>query len=434
MHGIALVDGSRYPAESTFDLPVLPCYKRPRLRKERRTPPKGSSFGSATPVLLQQDRQYGTCVPGLVGNECVVSETFAQTGKGLLCGLCLFEVKAALLLGSCCIGPACGFINVVEQREEPMQQSKIRRYLKHGMLPQLCVFEAVTRLGSFTRAAEELYLAQPTVSVQMKKLTETVGLPLFEQVGKRVHATAVGRELYAACREIFSSLSEVECTLSDLRGLKSGVLHVATSTAGKYFVPRVLAEFVKAHPGIDVSLHISCRQTLLERLAANVDDLLVLVNVPADTDIVVQRILPNPLQAFARADHPLAKETNIPFARFAQEPFLIREPGSGTRRAVEQVFARHGISPQIRMELGDNEAIKETILSGLGVSILLRDSLGFDTGPGHLAALDVEGFPLESHWHFVYPVGKRLSFVAQSFMDFARKEAKRVIDANHHGA
>lgn len=315
-----------------------------------------------------------------------------------------------------------------------MQQSKIRRYLKHGMLPQLCVFEAVVRLGSFTRAAEELYMAQPTVSVQIKKLTETIGLPLVEQAGKRVQPTAVGRELYGTCREIFESLSEVERTLSNLRGLKSGTLRVATSTAGKYFAPRLLAEFVKFHPGIEVALHVDRRQTLIERLAANIDDLYILVNVPADADIVVQRILPNALVPLARADHPLATVRGISFARFAQEPFLIREPGSGTRMAVEQAFARHGSSPRIRMQLGDDEAIKETILSGVGVSILLRHSLGFDTDIGRLAALDVEGFPVESYWNFVYPVGKRLSFVAQSFMDFARKEAQRVIDANQRGA
>jgi LysR family transcriptional regulator, low CO2-responsive transcriptional regulator len=357
-----------------------------------------------------------------------------RQGKVFVCGLCLFEVKAALLLGTRCVRPACGFINVVEQREGPMQQSKIRRYLKHGMLPQLCVFEAVTRLGSFTRAAEELYMAQPTVSVQIKKLTETIGLPLFEQVGRRVQPTAVGRELYSACREIFKSLSEVERTLSDLRGLKSGTLQVATSAAAKHFAPRLLAEFVKFYPGIEVALHVGRRQTLLERLAGNIDDLYILVNVPTDTDIVVQRILPNALVPFARADHPLARERGIPFARFAQEPFLIRESGSGTRMAVEQAFARHGISPRIRMELGNDEAIKEAVLSGVGVSILFRHSLGFDADVGHLAALDVEGFPLESYWHFIYPVGKQLSFVAQSFMDFARKEAKRVIDVDHHGA
>ena len=144
-----------------------------------------------------------------------------------------------------------------------MQQGKIRRYLKHGMLPQLRVFEAVARHGSFTRAAEELYLAQPTVSVQIRKLTETVGLPLLEQIGKRIHPTSAGRELYAACQDIFRTLDGVEDAFSDIRGLKAGTLRIATSTSGKYLVPRLLAEFVKLHPGIDVTLHVNHRKACL---------------------------------------------------------------------------------------------------------------------------------------------------------------------------
>jgi DNA-binding transcriptional LysR family regulator len=312
-----------------------------------------------------------------------------------------------------------------------MQQGKIRRYLKHGMLPQLRVFEAVARHGSFTRAAEELYLAQPTVSVQIRKLTDTVGLPLLEQIGKRVHPTAVGRELYAACQEIFRTLDGVESALSDIRGLKAGSLRVATSTSGKYLVPRLLAEFSKLHPGIEISLHVNGRESVLDRLADNRDDLYVLSNPPEEDDVVVQRISANPLVVFARAEHPLARERKIPFALFASEPLLMREPGSGTRMITERLYARHGLEPLIGMELGSNEAIRETMLAGLGTAILYRYSLGLGPDFGRLAVLDVEGFPVESHWHLVYPVGKRLSFVTETFMEFARKEAPRVMaDAN----
>jgi len=308
-----------------------------------------------------------------------------------------------------------------------MQQGKIRRYLKHGMLPQLRVFEAVARHGSFTRAAEELYLAQPTVSVQIRKLTETVGLPLLEQIGKRVHPTGAGRELYSACQDIFRTLDSVESALADIRGLKSGSLRVATSTSGKYLVPRLLAAFSKLHPGIGISLHVNSRKSVLDRLAGNMDDLYVFSNPPEDDDVVVQRILANPLVVFARADHPLAGERRIPFERFATEPLLMREPGSGTRMITERLFARHGLEPLADMELGSNEAIRETMLAGLGTSILYRYSLGLGADFGRLAMLDVEGFPVESHWHLVYPVGKRLSFVTETFMEFVRKEAPRVM-------
>jgi DNA-binding transcriptional LysR family regulator len=308
-----------------------------------------------------------------------------------------------------------------------MQPSKIRRYLKHGSLPQLSVFEAVARLGSFTRAAEELYMAQPTVSVQIKKLTETVGLPLLEQIGKRVHLTDAGRELYAACVDLFGRIEKLEERLGDIRGLDSGQLRLAVSTTGKYFAPRVLAGFVNLHPGIEVSLQIHHREILIERMADNADDLYIFANPPTDQDVVTLPILPNPMVVFARADHPLAREKHIPFERFAQEPFIMREPGSGTRMVAQQAFKSRGLEPRVRLELSTNEAVKQAILAGLGVSILSRYTLGLDVDLGPFATLDVEGFPIERQWQFVYPTGKQLPVVAKAFVDFTRSEAKRLV-------
>lgn len=308
-----------------------------------------------------------------------------------------------------------------------MPQSKIRRFLKHGTLPQLSVFEAVARLGNFTRAAEELYMAQPTVSVHMKKLSETVGLPLFEQVGRKVHLTEAGRQLHEACREMFAALARTEDRFADLRGLKSGRLRIAVSTTGKYFVPRLLAAYVKANPGIDISMQVQNRQTLIERLAANTDDLYVFANPPQEPEVVTQAILPNPMVAFAAAGHPLAKQKRIPFARFAEEPLLIREPGSGTHMVTLHCYEKHNVEPNIRMELGSNEAIKQAILAGLGVSIMSRYTLGLDTDPRDLAMLDVEGLPLDGQWYFVYPVGKQPSLVMRSFMDFVRENGKALV-------
>ena len=308
-----------------------------------------------------------------------------------------------------------------------MPQSKIRRYLKHGTLPQLSVFEAVARHGSFTRAAEELYMAQPTVSVQIKKLTETIGLPLFEQIGKRIHLTEAGRELNDACRDIFRLLINVEDRFASIRGLDAGRLRLAVSTTGSYFAARLLAAFVQQHPGIDVSLQIHQRQTLLARIADNADDLYIFATPPQDGEAVVQQILPNPMVVFARADHPLAKQRGITLERLAQEPFLIREPGSGTRMVALEIFEKHGLQPKLRMELSTNEAIKQAILAGLGVSILSRYTMGLDVEQKQLVTLDVEGFPLERHWYFVYPVGKNLPLAAQAFMDFTRRQSKQLV-------
>lgn len=308
-----------------------------------------------------------------------------------------------------------------------MPQSNIRRYLKHGTLPQLSVFEAVARHGSFTRAAEELYMAQPTVSVQMRKLTEMVGLPLFEQLGKKTYLTEAGRELQSVCHEMFQTLGRAEDTFSNLRGLKAGRLRLAVSTTGKYFAPRLLAEFVKLNTGVDVSLQIHNRETLIARLANNDDDLYIFANPPTDQEIVTQTILPNPMVVYARTDHPLAGQKKIPFKQLAEEAFLIREPGSGTRMVAQAAFESRGFKPKVRMELSTNEAVKQAILAGLGISILSRYTLGLDTEQKQLCALDVEGFPIQRNWQFVYPVGKQLSVTAQAFMEFVRKEAKQLV-------
>lgn len=312
-----------------------------------------------------------------------------------------------------------------------MQAAKIRRYLKHGTLPQLRVFDAVSRHGNFTRAAEELHMAQPTVSIQIKKLTETVGMPLFEQIGKRVHLTSAGRQLGVACQDIFRALAGVEDAMSDLRGLKSGSLRIAASTTAKYLAPRLLSGFVRAHPAIEISLQIDCYEALLERIAENADDLYIVVTPPEGGHVVVQRILPNPLVVFAPTHHPLACQKQIPFERFAREPLLMRERGSGTRMSLERQFAKRGHEPVVCMQLGNDEAIKEAMLAGLGIAALHRHALGFEIDPGELTILDVEGFPIESYWNFVYPVGKQLPAAAQAFMEYVRANAQGAISAQH---
>jgi DNA-binding transcriptional LysR family regulator len=315
----------------------------------------------------------------------------------------------------------------IDPRRTAMLQPGIRRYLKHGTLPQLRVFEASARLGSVTRAAEELHIAQPTASVQIKKLAETVGLPLFEQVGRRVYLTDAGQRLYAGCHDVFRALSAIDEALNGMRAMESGHLRLAVSSTGKYFAPRMLGAFIQRYPGVEASLEIHNRKTLIDRLANNEDDLYVFASPLDREDVVTQALLPNPLVVFARDDHPLAKARSIAFERIAAEPFLMREPGSGTRLLATKLFERRGLAPRIRMELSTDEAIKEAILAGLGVAIMSRFTLGLEPEPSRLICLDVEGFPLENHWHFAYPVGKQLSATARAFMDFARLEAKGLL-------
>jgi len=308
-----------------------------------------------------------------------------------------------------------------------MSQSDIHRYLRHGTLPQLRLFEAIARLGSYARAAEELHIAQPTASVQIKKLSGTVGAALFEQIGKRLYLTDAGRCLQESCGEVFRAFTALDESLSAMRSLESGRLKLAVSTTGICFAPRLLGAFVRLHPGIETSLQAHNRQTLVERLKRNEDDLYLFADAPEMESVVAQELLPNPVVVLARDDHPLASERNIPFHRLATESFLIREEGSGARLIAMRLFALHRLSPTIRMELPTNEAIKEAVLAGLGITIMSRHTFGLDPESSRYLCLDVEGFPLENHWYLVYAQGKQLSPVARAFLDFARREAKGLL-------
>lgn len=305
-----------------------------------------------------------------------------------------------------------------------MLHPNIRRYLKHGTLPQLRVFEASARLGSLTRAAEELHIAQPTASIQVKKLSETIGLPLFEHVGNRVHLTAAGNELYSGCMELFGTLSFLEDRLNGLRAADLGHLRLAVCSASKHFAPRLLGGFRERHPRVSVALEIHNQRMLADRLAGNLDDLYLFASPIGRDDVVTQALLPNPLVVFACEDHPLAGQRALSLARIAAEPLLLREVGSGTRRMAMREFERAGLVPRIAMELNDDEAIREAVLAGLGIAIMSRYTWGQEAGPEGLVCLDVQGFPLENHWHFAYLIGKQLSATTRAFMDFARREAR----------
>ena len=297
-----------------------------------------------------------------------------------------------------------------------MKHRTLRRYLRHGTFPQLAVFEAVARHGSFTRAAEELHVAQPTVSIQVKKLAEAIGLPLFEIIGRRVHLTAAGNELRAACGDVFARLDAVERRLSGMRSPSSGTLRMAVTTSGKYFASRLLARFSERYPAAEIALTVMNRMSLLERLAGNRDDLYVFSNPPEDADVVAQTLAPNPLRLYARVDHPLARRSRIAFREVSGEPILMREEGSGTRMMAERVFTAYGCTPNVRMEVGSDEAIKQAIVDGLGIAILSEHAVGEGAQDGELMSLDVEGFPLRQSWILVYLAGKQLSATAQAFL------------------
>jgi DNA-binding transcriptional LysR family regulator len=299
--------------------------------------------------------------------------------------------------------------------------------IRHATLRQLQVFEAIVRLGSFTRAAEELFLTQPTVSMQIRKLTDAMGLPLFEHVGRNVEPTEAGLELYDACRKMFELLANLEMKVADLKGLKRGRLRMGVITTAKYLAPEMLGEFSQLYPGIDLALKVTNRERIIERMHANEDDLYMMGQAPEDElDVESFQFSPNPLVVMAPRNHPLVGKKNISLEEIAKEPFIMREPGSGIRDATLRTFSAAGLRPNVRMELGSNEAIKHAIVGGLGLSVLSLHTLTLEGAEGPVAILDVEGFPIMRQWYIVHPKGKELSLVARTFLDFAVENEPKI--------
>ncbi|MFO7594310.1 MAG: LysR substrate-binding domain-containing protein [Pseudomonadota bacterium] len=284
-------------------------------------------------------------------------------------------------------------------------------------LHQLAIFAVLARHQNMTRAAAELHMSTPALSIQIKQMAESLGVPLHEQIGRRLYLTAAGRRVEAAARDVLQRLDELGVELAELEGLERGSLKLAIITTAKYFVPRLLGEFCRRHPGIEVALEVSNRDQCLSRLRRNLDDLYIMGQAPEGLDVEAVPFMQNPLVVIAPAEHPLAEERNIPPARLANEPFIMREQGSGTRLAAERFFEEQGVKVKTRMTLGSNEAVKQAVAGGLGLAILSQHTLTLDESSGAFAVLDVKGFPLLRQWYAVYPKGKRVSAVTRAFIE-----------------
>jgi DNA-binding transcriptional LysR family regulator len=297
----------------------------------------------------------------------------------------------------------------------------------HLTLRQLQVFESAARHLSFSRAAKELHLSQPGVSMQIKQLEETVGQRLFEQMGKKMFLTEVGQEVLRASRAIAQQLVDLEGTLDDLRGLKQGALTVGVVSTVSYFAIRLISQFRLEHPEVRITLNVVNRETLLEQLANNEVDLALMGQPPTGQDLEATPFMENPLVVIAPYSHPLAKEKNIPLASIAKEDFVARETGSGTRSATEAFFQSHGLALHAAMEMNKNEAIKQAVEAGLGLGIVSRHTVMLELAARRLTSLDVEDFPIRRQWHLVHRQHKHFSQAATAFAEFVLTQASRIV-------
>lgn len=290
-------------------------------------------------------------------------------------------------------------------------------------LRQLKVFASVARHLSFTRAAEELHLTQPAVSMQVKQLEGQLDSALFEQLGKKIYLTEAGEEVYHYSRLISQQLEELETVLANIKGLEHGKLRISVATTANYFAPHLLAAFCQKYPGVNVILNVTNRQTLLHQLSENEVDMVIMGQPPAEMDLEADAFMDNPLVTIAPSDHPLAGQRRIPLQRLENEMFLVRESGSGTRIAMQRFFDKHGISISTSMEVSSDEAIKQSVQAGLGLGVMSQDAVQLELGLGKLVVLDIEEFPILRHWFLVHRKGKRLSAIAKAFKEFLLSEA-----------
>ncbi len=300
--------------------------------------------------------------------------------------------------------------------------------LSRATLNQLRIFDAAARHLHFGRAAAELNLTQPAVSIQLRQLESVTGVALFEQIGRRMHLTASGKAVLEHARGVLEQLRLADETIGALKGSGGGELHVAATTTSEYFAPHLLAEFRRAHGGARIRLTISNREMLVRALGDNTVDLAVMGQAPAELDTVAAAFARHPLAIVAAPDHPLARKRRIRLDQVAGETFLIRERGSGTRTTMERAFAAQDFAPADMIEFGSNESIKQAVAAGMGLGFISLHTVGLELAARRLAVLPVAGMPVMRDWYAVHRGGKRLTAVAGAFKTYLVERGAAAID------
>jgi DNA-binding transcriptional LysR family regulator len=300
--------------------------------------------------------------------------------------------------------------------------------MKHATLRQLKIFESVARHLSYSRAAEELHLTQPAVSTQVGKLEEHAGLALFEQFGKKIYLTAAGAELLLISRSLIAQFEQAEIAMAQFKGVSGGRLNVGVISAGDYFFPRLLVEFISRHSGVTLNFTVHNREELLQHIAGNQTDLAIMVRPPSDLDTLNQPFAPHPYVVVAAPGHPMTARRSIPADEMMREPFVVRERGSDTWRSMAEGFGGDVSGLNVAMEIRSTETIKQAVIAGLGVSFLSAHTVSRELRSGSLKVLDVQGLPLPLHWYVVHRRTKRLPPVAQAFKAFLLDEGASLIE------
>lgn len=297
-------------------------------------------------------------------------------------------------------------------------------------LRQLKIFESVSRHLSFSRAAEELHLTQPAVSMQVRSLEDVAGVPLTEQVGKRIHLTAAGDEMADHARRMAQQLRELEETMVQMRGARGGRIVIGIVSTAKYFAPRMLAAFRRSHPQVELRIEVHNREQVVELLGDNRIDVAIMGRPPQAYETVSEAFADHPLIFVAEPEHPLVGRERIDPEELAGEAFLIREQGSGTRTTMEGYLREHGVKPRSAFEMSSNETIKQAVMAGMGIAFISAHTCGLELDSHRLVPLAVAGTPVLRQWFVVRRAEKRLLPALNDFIDFLRDEGSQQIQAH----
>lgn len=299
-----------------------------------------------------------------------------------------------------------------------MLDRRLRRYIRIGTLTQLTAFEAVVQLGSFTRAANALHMAQPTVSLLIKKLSETLGVSLFKTTSPEIHLSAAGVQTYEFCQQLFQSFADLDDRLIELRASPASALRIAVCTEAELVVPAMLRSFCEQHPEMKFTLSVANRAHLLDRLAMGMDDFYIF-DAPPDNanEICIHPLCADEFNLYTSATHPYACRTQLSVAEIAGQPLLMREDGSRVRQIADALFAGHNCQPNIRMEMDSSHAIKCAVAAGLGIALLSQHAVGPNPDHEGLALVRVDGLPVRDQWQLIYRLDKNLSGTEQKLVE-----------------
>jgi LysR family transcriptional regulator, low CO2-responsive transcriptional regulator len=292
---------------------------------------------------------------------------------------------------------------------------------------QLRIFTTVARHLSFARAAEELHLTPPAVSMQVRDLEEAVGLPLFDRRGRQIALTTGGEYFLLHARRVLGSLKDAEDTIARLKGVQAGRVTIGMVSTAKFFVPRILAGFLRDHPGVEMDLAEANREGLIDLLRRNEVDLAVMGTPPRELETRSEPFAAHPLGVIAAPDHPYAALAEVPPALLSRERFLVREAGSGTRAAMDRHFQSQHIEPVFAMEMRSNETIKQAVIAGMGLAFLSLHTTGLEVGAGLLKVLDVPGLPLVRRWQLVHMSSKLLSPPAEALRYYVLEQGEALL-------